>query len=438
MTRIDIIGGGIGGMSTAWQLAQSEIDCAIHVWEKEPYLGGLAGTFEAAGTQIEKYYHHMFLRDLALIELLEEMGLSKQICWRPAKTGAYYFGTPYRLSSPLDLLKFKPLPLLDRLRMGLAVLRSKSIINWEELDDETAKAFIIRVSGQKVWDVVWEPLFKGKFNKYADQISAAWIWSKLVDRGGSRSRSGVEVLGYVRGGLGQLIDRLMKSLEQEGHQIHCGVPVTSLRMKEGKVTHLVHDGGEEKTDIVVSAVHLPQLASLLPDKLESCRHELQRIKYLGNICLILVLERSLSEFYWTNITDPTAPFVGIIEQTKWADRKDYANNHLAYISAYVQHDDKRYQMQGEEIFETYIPHLRKLTPDFDPSVVKQIWCWKTKYAQPIVTCGYRHMIPDIRSPLENLFICTMAQIYPNDRQLSNGVELGINTANSIVEYVQKG
>ena len=152
----------------------------------------------------------------------------------------------------------------------------------------------------------------------------------------------------------------------------------------------------------------------------------------GNVCLVLVLSRSLSDFYWTNVTDPSAPFVGVIEQTRWADSADVGRSHVAYISAYVPQDDPRMSMSGQDVFESYIPHIRKLFPDFDPSIVERVLYWRARFAQPIVEVGYRKLIPPIQSPLENLFVCTMAQIYPHDRQVSNGAELARRTAAEIV------
>lgn len=416
---LDIIGAGVSGLATAYFVARQRDDVEIHVHEASHHAGGLAGNFSADGVTLERFYHHLYRRDVALQELITELGMHDELVWRPASTGAYYFRRPYRLSSPLDLLRFDVLRPLDRLRLGWLALHARTIRDWQALDDVTARDYIVRVAGENVYRVVWEPLLRGKFGEHADRVSAAWLWSKLVDRGGSRDSKGQEYLGYVRGGLGRVFDRIVESLRAKGHHVHFGARVTSI---------------ESFPDLLVLAAQAPDIAALLPPS--DYRARLEQIGFLGNVCLVLLMRRSLSEFYWTNVVDAGAPFVGIVEQTRWADPRDVGHAHVAYISAYVPQDDPRMQMTGDEIFAGYVPHIRRLLPEFDPSIVERVLCWKAKYAQPIVTAGYRRLVPPIETPHPNVFVCTMAQIYPHDRQVSNGVELARETAARVIMKLQ--
>ncbi|GAK58418.1 probable protoporphyrinogen oxidase protein [Candidatus Vecturithrix granuli] len=440
--RIDIIGAGISGLATAYYLArhlnQTEKKGEIHVWEKDGNPGGLAGTFSTQDFTVEKFYHHIFRRDRALQELLSELGLAGEIVWRPAATGAYYFQQPYKLASPIDLLRFKPLPFVDRLRLGWLALHARTIKNWQSLDDISAKEYIHKVAGANVYRVVWQPLFHGKFGSYADEVSAAWLWSKLVDRGGSRNAQGHEVLGYVRGGLGQLFQALVKWLRNSGHYVHLGQAVRCLEGPEERLTSIVTEEGAFAADVIVGCAQLPELADLLPQTVETYRQELRKINFLANVCLVLTLNRSLSDFYWTNVTEGNAPFVGIIEQTNWAEPEDFNRKHVVYLSAYVNPADPRLQMDAQQLLAYYLPSIQKLFPEFTLKYVEHNATWQAAYAQPIVHVGYRHSIPAIASPLANFFVCTMAQIYPHDRQLSNGVALARQTAEIIMQCMFSG
>lgn len=120
-----------------------------------------------------------------------------------------------------------------------------------------------------------------------------------------------------------------------------------------------------------------------------------------------------------------------MEQTRWADAADFNHEHLAYISAYVSPDDERLNLDAQTLFERYLPHILKLFPEFHPSVVSAVLLWRARYAQPVVRVGYRHLVPEIKSPVEGLYVCTMAQIYPSDRQVSNGVEMARRTAAAV-------
>lgn len=429
--RVDIIGGGAGGMACAYELSKQSVDYEIHVWEAADHLGGLAGSFQTESFRVEKFYHHIFKRDKAIQGLIQEMGLEDALQWRPAGTGSYYFSQPYRLSAPLDLLRFKPLPFLDRIRMGLLVLHARTVRDWHQLDQESVKTYIHRIAGKKVYEVVWEPLLKGKFGPYAEDVSAAWLWSKLVDRGGSRTASGFELLGYLQGGMGRLFEAIGKSLEAKGHHIHLNAPVQQIHLTEGKVRSLSTPEGRIETDSCVVATQVPTFIDMLPDELQAYKDELGKIGFLGNVCLILTLSKSLSEFYWTNVTDPSAPFVGVVEQTNWASTEEFSDQHLVYLSAYVPPGDPRQQMSAEELTEAYLPFVQKMFPHFNPADILHAWVWQAAYAQPMVTTGYRHLVPAMQSPIDNLYLCTMAQIYPNDRQVSNGIEQGQRVARMI-------
>ncbi|REJ76258.1 MAG: amine oxidase [Acidobacteria bacterium] len=433
-TRVDVIGAGISGLASAYFLAKSDIPFEIHVWEKDASPGGLAGTFSNGDFTIEKFYHHFYLRDVALTELINELGMGDDLIWRPGSTGSYYQQQPYRLSSPVDLLKYKPLGIIDRFRLGWMILHARRHKDWHELDDTSVRDYVTRVAGERVYRTVWEPLFRGKFGKYADSISAAWLWCKLIDRGTSQSKSGRELLGYLRGGLGRIFNTMVEFLESRGHQVHFGRGIKKLKSDaDGRIGSIVTDEGEFDTDFVVSGVQLPDLARILPDSLDSYKKTIGEIKFLGNVCLILTLKRSLSDFYWTNISDVSFPFIGIIEQTKWASPDDYAGKHIVYISSYIGQDDPRMKMDATELLDSYLPYIRKMFPEFSIGDVLEKFAWRAPYAQPICEVGYRDMRPGITTPAENLYVCTMAQIYPHDRQVSNGVEMARKVSGMVVE-----
>ncbi len=433
--QIDIIGGGASGLASAWYLAKGLPSARLRVWEQAETPGGLAGSFRTEQFSVEKFYHHIFKRDTGIQQLIGEMGLADELVWRPAGTGAYYFQQPFRLSTPLDVLRFTPLPLWDRFRLGLLVLHARTVRDWEQLDDETAVSYLRRIAGEKVYRVVWEPLFRGKFGQYAEEVSAAWLWSKLVDRGGSRNASGHEYLGYLKGGMGRLFETVLARLREQGHTVYLGTGVDRLEVEGGKVVALHAAGQRYETDLVIAATQLPQLVDLLLEtpELASYRAQLQQVRFLGNVCLVLSLKHSLSDFYWTNVTDPEAPFVGIVEQSNWALPEEFGGRHLVYLSAYVAPGDPRYEMDAGQLLDHYLPHVQKLFPAFRREWVLESWAWRAPYAQPVVTTGYRHLRPATDSPLPNLKLCTMAQIYPSDRQVSNGIDRARELAEKLGE-----
>jgi protoporphyrinogen oxidase len=434
---VDVVGTGIGGLATAFYLSRLRNDVHIRLWEKEAGLGGLAGTFSTKDFTVEKFYHHLFRSDSGIQRLIQDAGLGADcIEWKPALTGAYYFKQPFRLSSPLDLLRFKPLPFWSRIRMGLMVLRARGVKRWQDLDDISVKDYIIKTAGEKVYEVVWRPLLEGKFGQYAERVSAAWLWCKLVDRGSSRSKTGFEELGYVKGGFGTIYQAVAKELLSKGHEIKTGQSVKALRHdpQTNRITQIQDAQGQWlDTDQVAACIHTPELAALLPDTCQTYKDQLLKVGYLANVCLILTLSKSLSQFYWTNVTEPNAPFVGIIEQTKWTGTDEFGGKHFVYISAYVPQGDQRLSMEPKVLLEHYLPYIKKIFPHFDTSLVLDQYLWKAPYTQPIVEVGFRHIIPALQTPISNMVLASMAQIYPQDRGVSNGADKGREAA----EYLAK-
>src|SRR5919112_3664014 len=226
--HVVVIGAGFAGLSAAWEMSRQGI--RVTVCEAEPEVGGLAGSFDVGGTRLEKFYHHWFTSDNHVVDLVRELGQEGQVVHRPTRTGMYFAHRFFRLSTPLDVLRFTPLSPVGRLRLGLLALRARRVREWRELEGQTAEEWLVRLGGREVYDVVWRPLLEGKFGPYAREISAVWFWNKLKLRGGSRGRSGEEVLAYYKGGFGALADQLANAICSTGGMIRLEAPVTGLEV----------------------------------------------------------------------------------------------------------------------------------------------------------------------------------------------------------------
>ena len=208
--HVAVIGGGFCGLATAYELGRNGIRATV--LERDPEVGGLAGSFDIGGTSLEKFYHHWFTSDMHVTRLVDELGTSDRVVLRPTRTGMYYAHDLFQLSTPIDLLKFPLLSLPDRIRLGLLALRARRIKNWRALENRTAADWLRDLGGERVYRVVWEPLLRGKFGDAAEEVAAVWFWNKLKLRGGSRGKAGREQLAYYRGGFAALADEMVKAI----------------------------------------------------------------------------------------------------------------------------------------------------------------------------------------------------------------------------------
>lgn len=426
-----IVGGGFTGLSAAYELAVA--GQKVIVLEKESMVGGLASGFMVGEFTLERFYHHWFTNDVHVMDLIKEIGRSDEVVFRPTRTGMYYANTIFRLSTPLDLLKFKALSFPNRIRLGLLALKARRIKDWKSIEHMTARDWLIKLAGREVFRVVWEPLLVGKFGPYADKVGAVWFWKKLALRGGSRASDGREVLAYYKGGFSELAEALKRKLEEMGVEVRVNSPVSGLDVEDGRMTAVRTPEGTIPARAVVLTQALPLIADLLEGHTSATYVAgLRRIEYLANICLVLELDRSLSETYWLNVNDPSFPFVGVIEHTNFEPPESYGGRHIVFLSKYLPESDALYQMADDEVLDFAVPHLQRMFPDFRREWVTNHHVWRARFSQQIAEPNYSKLIPAEQTPLQNVLITSMAQIYPEDRGTNYAIREGRRVARDLL------
>jgi protoporphyrinogen oxidase len=428
-----VIGGGFCGLSAAYELGLA--GKKVLVLEADSELGGLAGSFEILpGVKIEKFYHHWFTSDTGALNLCKELGLEQKLKAKESNTGLYYANSKFRLSSPLDLLKLTAIPFIDRIRTGLMVLYARKIKSWKKLENLSAEEWIRKFGGSKAYEVMWKPLLKGKFGEEAQNISAVWFWNKLKLRGSSRDDKGAEKLYYLEGGFELLLEALRSAIVSQGGEIKTKTAVNKIILDNAKVKGLELASDFIPADKILSTVHLPTLIEICPDLPEDYKKRISQIRYLGNICLVLRLKKSLSGTYWLNVADPSFPFVGIIEHTNFDRPAGFPENEsIAFISKYLTREDPLFSLSDQNYFEFCLPHIKKIFPDFNPEWVSGYSLWRANYSQPVICKHYSRLIPDLITPIEGLFLSTMAQVYPEDRGTSYAIDAGRRAARELIK-----
>jgi protoporphyrinogen oxidase len=423
-----IVGGGFTGLTAAYALTkQGKKVCVL---EADNTPGGLAGTFEFAdGVTLEKFYHHWFNNDVYVPELVKELGMEGDVMLLPTRTGMYFNGRQWKLSTPMDLLRFKALSLVDRVRLGLLVLQVRRIKDWKTIEHLSIREWLESLCGKKVYKIVWEPLINSKFSVYAEAVNAVWMWKKLVLRGGTRNDKGGEELAYFKGGFGRLAEALASAVRAQGGEVRYGTAVTGMQTTGKRIDALTTTQGDVSANKFLFTPSFPIIANMFEGKADPVwLAKLRRVKYLGNMCLVLRLKNSLSETYWLNVNDPGFPFVGVIEHTNFDTPDNYKGSHIAYLSRYLAVEDPVWGYTDKEYFDFALVHLKRMFPDMNESWVVEYAVWRSEYAQPVTERDYSKYVPGQETPFENALISTMAQIYPEDRGTNYAIREGRNVA----------
>jgi protoporphyrinogen oxidase len=451
--RVCVIGAGVAGLAAGHRLAQSGHVCDLY--ERWPGLGGQAATLDVGGgVRLERYYHHLFMTDRHIQALCRQLGIPDELEWRPSSVAMFTQGHNHPFTTPLDLLRYSPLSIRSRLRMGAAVLALQRRRRVEPFELITARAWIQRAMGAEVWEKVWGPLLRAKFGERADAIAMAWLWSKLTLRRelkGPEARA--ELLGYPRHSFEHIFAAQAQAIEATGGRVLIDRPLARLgHDADGFVVHPAapgsfrrgHDpaqfdllGTAERYDAVIATVPSDVFIGLLDERLRRRLRSdyLRRVRaseYHTALCLLLELEQPLTGFYWTNAIDPELPFCGLVEHTNFIEPERYAGRRFAYVANYVAEDDRLLELTADELLTAYEPGLRRINPGFSRDWVRERWLFSEPHAQPIVTIGYRDRMPALDTGIPGLVLANTTQIYPEDRGTNYSVRLGWDAAATLL------
>ena len=431
--KVGIIGAGAAGLAAAYELALNGIE--VDVYEKASFVGGQASTFNVGSTPLERGYHHLFTSDTDILGLMSEIDIAHQMEWHESKVGIFYGGQIYNLVTPMDLLKFKPLNIIDRIRLGVVTMILRWKKDWRSLENITTDAWIKRWAGKRVYEVVWGPLLRGKFgDRHYNEIGMPWFWGKIHTRFASRGKNmSKELLGYPKGSFGEIFETLQSKIENMGGKVILSTGVDRIIVENGRAVGLKLEslsGGKliEKFDAILSTTPsfiFPKLLPKMPDEYEK---RLTDVQYMSAVLIILILDRPFTNVYWLNVADRSIPFVGVIEHTNMIDSSLYGGKHIVYLSNYLTADHPLYQLDHDQLLSEYLPHLKKINQDFDKSWIEKSYHHKVGAAQPIIGINYSQRIPSHVTPFDRLYLANTTQIYPEDRGTNYSVRMGRKVA----------
>ena len=406
---VGIVGGGLLGLRIAHRLSGHGVP--VTVYETSPQLGGLAGTTNIGGFDVDRFYHAVTLSDDRVLALADELGLRDSMRFRPLGAGFYHDGRIASMSTPRELLTFPGLRPDDRVRLVAFILRCRLMKDMARLDDEPLEGFVRRTAGGRLWERLWRPLLDSKFDGRYDDLPATYLWSRMRRVSGTRDRAGREVMGWIRGGYQALVDRLADAIRESGGEVLTAMPVRFIPSLDGRAQGVLLDSGLRRHDWVITTQLRPNLAGTLAPELERAL-EPDRCRYMGVVCVVARVRRSVSPFYALNITDRRIPLTSVVETTHVVDPQ-HVGGHLIYVPRYVRPDSPDLQRSPADLTQEYLGHVQAMFPGFSPRddvIASQVA--RAVVAEPIHRVGVRPRHAQL-IPAPGLVMASSAHVYPD-------------------------
>lgn len=458
-SKIAIIGSGFLGLTLALRL--SEAGNQVTVFESASEIGGLASVWRIGKITWDKHYHVTLLSDSHTRRVVEEIGLGEELEWVETKTGFYTDGKLVSMSNTLEFLKFPPLGLVSKFRLGGTIFYASRVKDWRALEKISVEDWLTRLSGRRTFEKMWRPLLKAKLGEAYRETSAAFIWATIQRMYAARN-SGLkkEMFGYVRGGYARVLEKFAEHLSAKGVRVRLNERIEKIEKSVDGTIEVFNAktpcreyaksvppalaGGlsaakfqianyksqaedqkpetENRFDKVILTCPSNVAAKICPQLTDEEKAKLENIKYQGIVCASVLMKKSLSDFYVTNITD-AAPFTGIIEMSALVDKREFGGSALVYLPKYVAPGDELFDKTDAEIEEKFLSALEKMYAQFSRADVLEFKISRVRQVFPIPTLNYSENVPSVKTSIENVFIVNSAQITNGTLNVNETIQL---------------
>ena len=433
--RVVVIGGGVTGCVLAERLKERWPSAQVVLLEGSSTLGGLSVRSEPDDIGWDRFYHVVTPQDRRLVQWLGRLGMDEKLRWKSARTGFFSDGTLHAFNTPLDFLRFPPLNLVEKARLGATILYASRITDGKPLESITAAAWLRKLAGDSVYQKIWEPLLRAKLGSAHEEVAASFIWSTIRRLYATREGEGkTEAFGYISGGYAPVFARAEDYLTARGITVRKSARVERLAQspEDGTLQVLLAGGETLAADRVIftgpSRV-LPTLCRDLnvePSILERARSQ----RYLGVICMVLRLRRAVSPYYVLNLTDPGLPFTGVIGLTTLVDPQEIGGDHLIYLPRYLPDNDPDFDKPDEAFFAPFMDAMQRVfwRRGFSMDDVILWRVFRSRFVSPIHTLHYDEQRLPIPLLPGQLYLLNTGRILGgtlNNNQMIEEAELGL-------------
>ncbi|HEY6273793.1 MAG TPA: hydroxysqualene dehydroxylase HpnE [Terriglobales bacterium] len=405
---VAIVGGGLAGMAAACALTDAGFQ--VTLYERRPYLGGRASSYEHPGTgEVVDNCQHLLLGCCTnLIRFYDSLDVSDKILWFDDMTFIEPGGRSSRiqpsfLPAPLhnapSFLRAKYLSLNDKLGIGRAFAAMM-----EALPDDSEENFLdwLRRNHQtdRAIERFWKPILTSALNEGLERMSvphSIQVFRKSFLKSAAAGR-----IGLPRVPLSDLYSAALTSISTRGGRVLLRSAVTAIQPQVRGVK--ITSGSEEQSfDFAILAAPFQSATGLLPqDPLAaSLKAELEHFESSPITGIHLWFDREITPLPHAVLLDRTIQWM--FQKSKFQE-EGYREGTGSYMELVVSSSQTLVQKSREEILDLAQRELVEFFPAVKAAKVVKAAVIKEVYATYSILPGLDQYRPKASTPWPRLFL----------------------------------
>jgi protoporphyrinogen oxidase len=435
LKTIGVIGGGIMGIDIARRLSREGYK--VSIIESSPDLGGLVSISRFGDYTWDKFYHVILPDDTYTLNMIKELGLENDLKWNKTKTGFFTNGSYFSMSDIIEFLKFPTLNLIDKFRLAVTILIGSYVGNYERLETIPVTVWLKRWSGKNTYNRIWLPLLKAKLGEGYKLTSAAFICATIKRLYGARKKGAKkEIFGYVNGGYAHILETIKEKIISENIKLVTNFKVAEINQRPDQNLKVISSEGREMNfNYVISTLPSALTAKVCPELSDFELEKLKKTKYLGVVCLSLLLKKPLTPYYITNITDDKIKFTGVIEITSLVGTSFFGGNSLVYLPKYVSSDDQLFDLTDQRLKDSFISSLKLMQPLIEDEEIIDCQVAKARFVFTLPEMGYSKDLPSFRTSVKNLFVINSSFITDGTLNVNETLEVSASYLHKVLNII---
>lgn len=448
-----ILGAGPAGMSTAMELSKHGKIATII--EKDVRVGGLAQTLTfqegdlAFRTDIGP--HRFFSKNKYLYDFIEDILHEKWICvprqTRQLIEGKYYDYPIRALQAFKNIGPVRAVNMVFSYLYGLWQYRvcKKPITSFEDYIvanfGHALGSFNMLNYTEKIWGVPCSQLHADWAKQRIKGLNLTTALKHALFGGGAKkAKTLVDEFYYPQYGTGLIYETIAERIKEKGFSIHLGSEPIKIRHKNNRITAIdVRVEGKVQTiepETLVSSIPITHFVSLMePAPPQKVRDALHALAWRAQVYLFITLDREkVTGDNWIYIPDADVPFGRVAEMKNFSKDMCPSDKTSLFLEFFVTEGDALWNMTGEELFATAMPHIERLGL-FARSEVRAHYHIKRKCVYPVYDLAYPERLVIVKRYLDSftnlLYIGRPGRFKYNNQDHS--IEMGIAAARAIVK-----